>query len=205
MVCYYGRKRYPKHGKNVKIKNKENFHCWPFLSLAGNLLLPLENSPQKRKLWTVACPAVLLVAEYVLVRLRLCLDTDQQMLTFLEGSPLADSSRGTCWCHSWRSCPWTCWWSAAGSLPWLPTHFQRIPVTSNAQERVFKMLTLTIRIVFAIVLSIGKISVWCLFRSVNGPGKKQNDATQRESSKKRGLAKLAGDSPSMGQPAAIAE
>ena len=44
----------------------------------------------------MARPAVLLVAEYVLVRLRLCLNTHQQMLKFKKVLPLADSSRGTC-------------------------------------------------------------------------------------------------------------
>ena len=73
-------------------------------------------------------------------------------------------------------------------------------------KQVLYMQRPTIRIVFAIVLSIGKISVWCLLRSVNGPGKSKvckNDA-QRESSEKRGLAN-ADDSPSIGQPAAMAE
>ena len=40
--------------------------------------------------------AVLLVAEDVLVRLCLRLNTDQRMLRFKKALPLADSSRGTC-------------------------------------------------------------------------------------------------------------
>ena len=52
-------------------------------------------------------------------------------------------------------------------------HIANVLLSQSMLKQVLKMERLTIRIVFAIVLSIGKISVWCLFRSVNGPGKKQ--------------------------------
>ena len=53
------------------------------------------------------------------------------------------------------------------------THVANVFLLQNVEgcSRKEKRGYLTIRIVFAIVLSIGKISVWCLLRSVNGPGR----------------------------------
>lgn len=50
------------------------------------------------------------------------------------------------------------------------THVAHIFLIQDVEGCPKKRGHLTIRIVFAIVLSIGKISVWCLLRSVNGPG-----------------------------------
>ena len=53
------------------------------------------------------------------------------------------------------------------------THVANVFLLQNVEgcSRKEKRGYLTIRIVFAIVLSIGKISVWCLLRRVNGPGR----------------------------------